>query len=156
MFCICSSFWHSFRFPEDLVAEYKEFLYALSLHIVILHCICFIYAASVLWVCMYNIHIHMYMHFIRLFWTVFWTLQIFLKIWVIYDDLLFIFCHVARGILAPHPGMETSPLALEVWSLNHWTTREVLAPLLLIACMFLKVKTFFYTISIDIVLLTNL
>ena len=53
---------------------------------------------------------------------------------------LFIFCHVARGILDPQPGMETSPLALEVWSLNHWTTREVLAPLLLNACTFLKVS----------------
>ena len=69
---------------------------------------------------------------------------------------LFIFCHVARGILDPQPGMETSPLALEVWSLNHWTTREVLAPLLLNACTFLKVRTFCYTISTDTVLLTNL
>ena len=33
-------------------------------------------------------------------------------------------CHVASGILVPRPGIETSP-ALGVWSLNHWTTREV-------------------------------
>jgi len=69
---------------------------------------------------------------------------------------LFIFCRVACGILDPQPGMKTSPLALEVWSLNHWTTREVLAPLLLNACTFLKVRTFCYTISIDTILLTNL
>ena len=29
------------------------------------------------------------------------------------------------GILVPRPGIEPTPPALEVWSLNHWTTREV-------------------------------
>ena len=32
---------------------------------------------------------------------------------------------VAHGILVPQPGIEPMPPALEVWSLNHWTTREV-------------------------------
>ena len=32
---------------------------------------------------------------------------------------------VARGISVLLPGIESSPPALEVWSLNHWTTREV-------------------------------
>ena len=27
--------------------------------------------------------------------------------------------------LVPLPGIEPGPSALEVWSLNHWTTREV-------------------------------
>ena len=31
----------------------------------------------------------------------------------------------ACGILVPRPGMERVPPALEVWSLNHWSTREV-------------------------------
>ena len=31
---------------------------------------------------------------------------------------------MARGILVPQPGIEPAPLAVEVWSLNHWTTRE--------------------------------
>ena len=34
------------------------------------------------------------------------------------------FGHKARGILAPHPGIEPTPPALE-GSLNHWTAREV-------------------------------
>ena len=29
-------------------------------------------------------------------------------------------------ILFPQPGTKPMPLAVEVWSLNHWTTREVL------------------------------
>ena len=29
------------------------------------------------------------------------------------------------GILVPQPGIKPAPPALEVWSLNHWTTREV-------------------------------
>ena len=29
------------------------------------------------------------------------------------------------GILAPWPGIETMPPAMEAWSLNHWTIREV-------------------------------
>ena len=33
--------------------------------------------------------------------------------------------HAAFGILAPRPGMEPEPPAVEVWSLNHWTTREI-------------------------------
>ena len=32
---------------------------------------------------------------------------------------------MARGILVPWPGIEPMSLALEAWSLNHWTTREV-------------------------------
>ena len=31
----------------------------------------------------------------------------------------------ARGLLAPQPGIEHAPLALEMQSLNHWTTGEV-------------------------------
>ena len=43
-----------------------------------------------------------------------WTL---LSIWLHY---------VACGILVPRPGIKPTPPALEAWSLNHWTTREVL------------------------------
>ena len=39
---------------------------------------------------------------------------------------LFIWPHRAsRGILVPRPGIEPTPLALEVRRLNHWTVREV-------------------------------
>ena len=31
----------------------------------------------------------------------------------------------AYAILAPRPGIESMPPAVEAWSLNHWTTREV-------------------------------
>ena len=31
---------------------------------------------------------------------------------------------MACGILVPKPGIELVPPAVEVWSLNHWTTRE--------------------------------
>ena len=38
-----------------------------------------------------------------------------------------VFCPrlVAWGILVPPPGIEPIPPAMEAWSLNHWTTREV-------------------------------
>ena len=36
----------------------------------------------------------------------------------------FCLCRVACGILVPQPGIEPTPHAVEVWSLNHWTTRE--------------------------------
>ena len=42
--------------------------------------------------------------------------------------LLFVclfFHHIAYGILAPRPGIGPAPPAVEVWNLNHWTTREV-------------------------------
>ena len=32
---------------------------------------------------------------------------------------------IACGILAPWPGIELTSPALEMWSLNHWTTMEV-------------------------------
>jgi len=34
-------------------------------------------------------------------------------------------CHAACGILVPWPGIELMPPSVEVWCLNHWTTREV-------------------------------
>ena len=43
---------------------------------------------------------------------------------------LFIFFwlhHKACGILVPHPRIEPKPPAVEVWSPNHWTTKEVTA-----------------------------
>ena len=33
---------------------------------------------------------------------------------------------VACGIYVLRPGIEPTPLALEVWNLNHWTATEVL------------------------------
>ena len=33
---------------------------------------------------------------------------------------------MACGILVLQPGIEPTPLAVEAWSLNHWTAREVL------------------------------
>ena len=33
--------------------------------------------------------------------------------------------HAACGALAPWPGFELTPPALEVWSLHHWTARKV-------------------------------
>ena len=32
---------------------------------------------------------------------------------------------IAYGILVPRPGIEPMPAAVEAWSLNHWTAREV-------------------------------
>ena len=40
---------------------------------------------------------------------------------------LFFFC-MACGILVPQPGIRPMPPALEAWSPDHWTTREVLSP----------------------------
>ena len=38
---------------------------------------------------------------------------------------IYLFCHVSCGILVPRPGVQPAPPAVEAWSLNHWTTREV-------------------------------
>ena len=41
-------------------------------------------------------------------------------------SLFFFWLHcTACGILVPRPGIEPAPPALEAWSLNHWTAREV-------------------------------
>ena len=34
-------------------------------------------------------------------------------------------CHTAWHVKLPQPGIEPMPPAVEEWSLNHWTTREV-------------------------------
>ena len=40
--------------------------------------------------------------------------------------LFFFFGHTAKcGILVPWPGIKPVSSALQIWSLNHWTTREV-------------------------------
>ena len=40
--------------------------------------------------------------------------------------LFYFFGQVTCGILVPQPGIKLMLSALEAWSLNHWTTREVL------------------------------
>ena len=54
-----------------------------------------------------------------------------------YQALLFRKCHLSHlkknlwprltacGVLVPQPGMEPTPPAVEAWSLNPWTAREV-------------------------------
>ena len=32
---------------------------------------------------------------------------------------------MAGGILVPQPGIKPAPTALEVWSLNRWTIKEI-------------------------------
>ena len=41
------------------------------------------------------------------------------------EEEIFFFGPAACGILVSRPGIEPSPPALEVQSLNHWTAREV-------------------------------
>ena len=57
-----------------------------------------------------------------------------------YFSFLFFFFwprHAACGILASRPGIKPVPPALEAWSLNHWTAREVQEILLFIVHTFL-------------------
>jgi len=58
-------------------------------------------------------------HQVLLFTTDFILLLIF------FFFLTFWPCFSACGILIPLPGIEPSPSAVEAWSLNHWTIREV-------------------------------
>ena len=39
-------------------------------------------------------------------------------------------CLGAYGVLVPSPGLELTSPALEVWSLNYWTTQEVPSPII--------------------------
>ena len=43
-------------------------------------------------------------------------------------------CHLAYGILVPRPGIKPVPSAVETWSSNHWTAREVPGHSCLIWC----------------------
>ena len=45
---------------------------------------------------------------------------------VVFFFFFFFFSYKACWILAPLPGIKPMPPAVEVWSLNHWTAREVL------------------------------
>ena len=42
------------------------------------------------------------------------------------SSFFFFFCRGTRDLSSP-TGMETVPPAMEAWSLNHWTAREVLS-----------------------------
>ena len=66
-----------------------------------------------------------------------------LKYWLLFFWLLlsmFWLRHMACRLLGPQLGMEPMPSAVEAWSLNHWTTREVPE--------FLKWFVFYKTLSI--------
>ena len=56
---------------------------------------------------------------------------------------------MACGILVLQPGIKPSLLALEVWSLNHWTTGEILTFIfLMFVCVYMGPKAYKY-ISCD-------
>ena len=55
----------------------------------------------------------------------FFCFSLYLFIFSFFFFLIFWPCPAACGILVPRPGMQPEPPAVEAWSLNHWTTREV-------------------------------
>ena len=68
-------------------------------------------------------------------------LVVFWEVIFFFCSLLFFWPHrVACGILVPLPGIEPTPPAVEAWSLNHWTAREVLGGSFLVAglCMHIR------------------
>ena len=56
-------------------------------------------------------------------WTIFKAFIEFVTVLLLFYRGFF--GHEACGILAPGPGIKPVPPALEVQSLNHWTSREV-------------------------------
>jgi len=49
------------------------------------------------------------------------------KVWLIHGCMfLYFFGHRACGILVPQQGIKPMPPAVEAWTPNHWTTREIL------------------------------
>ena len=44
---------------------------------------------------------------------------------ILFSVFIFFGCHVAFGMTVPWPGIEPVPPAVEAWSFNHWTAREV-------------------------------
>ena len=44
----------------------------------------------------------------------------------IFFNFFFWPCHTAYRIPVPRAGIKPVPIAIEVWILNHWTTRKVL------------------------------
>ena len=49
--------------------------------------------------------------------------------YIFWKEIIFFFfwlCCLTYGILVPWPGIDPSPLAVEVWSPNHCTAREFL------------------------------
>ena len=58
-----------------------------------------------------------------------WFFVFWLSRWLYVQRSFFFFffllCHIACRLLVPRPGIKPMPSAVEVRSLNHWTTREV-------------------------------
>ena len=50
-------------------------------------------------------------------------------------SVLILFGGEACGILVPQPGIELAPPAFAAWSLNHWTTSEVLSSVQSLSCV---------------------
>ena len=56
---------------------------------------------------------------------------------------------MAGGILVPRPRIKPTPPAVEVQSLNHWTTREVPNVLLFLFFNILKLSFILAVVSLD-------
>ena len=64
-------------------------------------------------------------HMVILCFTFFFLFDLLKKLFLFFYVFYLFFGHAAFGILVPRPGIEPVPPALEAWSLNHWTAREV-------------------------------
>ena len=100
--------------------------------------ICFIcnflmtFDVQFLFICLFNICISSLLMCVQIFCPFFSPclgLYFFppgiLALFSIFPLFCFWLCHTACRILVPQPGIKPAPPALEAWSLNHWTTREV-------------------------------
>ena len=55
-----------------------------------------------------------------------WTFSAFcVCVYIVFVFNFFWLYHATCGILVPRPGIEPGPPAVEAWSPNHWTAREV-------------------------------
>ena len=65
-----------------------------------------------------------------------WSVVCYLPLQLFFFRLL----ATVRGILVPWPGIKPMAPAVEVWSLNHWTDREIPCALLLLEVVYLKMN----------------
>ena len=78
-------------------------------------------------------HTHLHLHILLILSPIlhYNCIVILFRSFIFFKDIIFFFflifwtCPVACRILVPQPGMGPTSPAVEVWSLNHWTTREV-------------------------------
>ena len=84
----------------------------------------------ILWssMCPTSVEVHVPHPSLVSFWRLYYIMLCYVMLCYIILHYIDLLGHTTQHTKLPQPGIKPAPSAVEAWSLNHWTTREVPEP----------------------------